>query len=101
MTTKSFKLLGLQNFAIEGKVIPTLKILFSLCQKRGYNGSMQNLQARVLKGRRTWAELSKPVYEKMSAARKELAARKKSEMHDICAELDARKKALAAKGEEE
>lgn len=89
------------HWVIDGEPVETLKRVFTLCRNRGYDGSLQNLHYRLSNGINTWAELSKPIDKKKSVVIKELAARKKSEMHAICAELDARKKALAAKGEEE
>lgn len=93
------------HWVIDGEPVETIKRVFTLCRNRGYDGSLQNLHYRLSNGINTWAELSKPVDKEMYADRKKAAARtaarKKSEMHDICAELDARKKALAAKGKEE
>lgn len=62
--------------------------------ERGFVGAESTIKNRLVRGATTWAELLKPVNEKKASASKANAERKRAEMEELIAAMDARKAAL-------
>lgn len=79
------------HFTIDGKPYTTSHTVYTAALEKGWAGSESVMQGRIARGKRTWDELLKPVDQVQSTSQKKLQQRKRDEMADIIAQLDARK----------
>ncbi|HEY1142278.1 MAG TPA: hypothetical protein VGE88_19045 [Lysobacter sp.] len=82
------------KYVVEGRTYTGSMGVYREAVARGYVGTPTNIASRLGKGVSTWAELAKPVDQSKSRACKSAAAKKRAEMADAIAALDARKAAI-------
>ncbi len=88
-----------RHFIIDGRGYTSVKTVYHAALERGTDLTYDVFRKRLRRGVTTWDELLK-----RKAGGKGLRdywSRSKDEMHDICAAIDARKKALAESNHEE
>lgn len=78
------------QWCVEGKYFETVKQIFRIAQKKGFNGCTFTLTTRLKRGATTWEELCKPVNPKLVNHHPQ----KREQLTELCADLDKRKAAL-------
>lgn len=85
------------HYVVEGQTFVGMSALLTEAKRRGFNGSIDTLRARVKKFT-SWKDIAAPVdpvFSKVRRARETLRTVRKQEMDDLIARLDERKAALS------
>lgn len=80
------------RYVVEGRTYTSHRGVYREAVARGYVGNISTLAARLHSGASTWTELTRPV--RTSKSRKETIEKKRAEMAEAIAQLDARKATL-------
>lgn len=81
------------RYVIDGQKFQTVSGVLREAQSRGFVGTYMTIGRRLKSGASTWAELIQR-WDNMANSCVKRKAAEKAEMHALCLELDARKKAL-------
>ena len=85
------------SFKIEGAYFSTIQQVIGVARSLGFDGCGNTIRRRLKRGANTWEELiAAPKHQKSEAGKvlKTMRNKEKTQMAQLCAELDARKSAL-------
>ena len=87
---------GTRRVSIEGRVFDSMHSVYTVARHNGFTGCEQTISARLRSGATTWKELLAPVKDISNSVKTlhVIRAKRKDEMKQLMAELDARKAAL-------